>query len=84
MITSKKGAKSPRQPNMDFHFQHKPPRLPQMKENYGIPVLRNLGTIRFSFLANNRLSYLWVIAFDILHSNSGNELQSVGDHLYIS
>ncbi|MDD2306847.1 MAG: hypothetical protein PHP53_19250 [Prolixibacteraceae bacterium] len=55
-----------------------------MKGNYGIPVLHNLSTIRFWFVANNKLEYLWVKVFDTSHSNSGNELQSVWDHLYIS
>lgn len=54
------------------------------KENYGIPALHNLCITKSVFAANNRQQHLLAKVFDTSYSNSGNEQQSVGDHLYIS
>jgi hypothetical protein len=84
MLTNKKGAKSPRLFKRDSLSRHKRLHLPQMKENSGIPVLRNHSTTKSWFEASNRLTPLWTGEFDILHNYRDNGLQSVLDHLYIS
>jgi hypothetical protein len=82
--TNKKGAKSPNQYIMDFHFLHKHLRMLQPKESCGIPVHLNPSITRFVFLANNKLRFLWPGEFGTSRSNLDNGLQFVLDHLCIA
>ncbi len=79
-----KRGESPLHPNKDFHFLYKPLHRPLKKGNCGIPALHNSYTTKSVFAANNRQQHLLARVFDTSYSNSGNELQSVWDHLYIS